>query len=60
MKKITLDITKPYGDRWEMLVAFRNQARSEGWDERDITRVTNKALSRDNDHLLQTIMQYTN
>lgn len=58
-KKVTLDLTELDGNAFALIGAFCRQARREGWMKEDIDYVTAEMRNGDYDHLLQTLMKYT-
>jgi hypothetical protein len=58
-KKVELELVGLDGNAFSILGAFRNAARRQGWSTQEIEEVTTEAMSGDYDHLLQTMIQYT-
>lgn len=46
------------GNAFNLMRAFAQQVRRDGWDEADIDMVINEAMSGDYDHLLTTLATY--
>jgi len=58
-KKVDLDLADLDGNAFMLIGAWRKQARREGWSAEEIDQVIDEAESGDYDHLLQTLMKYT-
>lgn len=58
MDKPKLKLTDEDGNAIVILARARKTARRAGWTSEKIEEFTNKAKSRDYDHLLQTVMIY--
>ena len=59
MIPIQLDLTQINGNAFAILPAFRKAAKSQGRSQAEIDLVLADARSGDYDHLLATIMRYT-
>ena len=59
MKKVKLDLCGIDGNAFAILGKFARQAKRQGWSQDEIQAVFDEAQSGDYDHLLQTIMKYT-
>lgn len=59
-KKVDLELLGTDGNAFMVLGAFSRQAKKEGWTAEEISKITNEATKGDYDHLLQTILSYTN
>jgi len=55
MKTVNLSLVGVNGNAFALLGAFAKQARKEKWSDEEIQKVTNKALSKDYDHLLRVL-----
>ena len=55
-KKVNLDLVGLDGNAFALMSAFRSQAKKEGWSSDEIKEVTDKCMSGNYDHLLQTLM----
>lgn len=49
----------PAGNAFNLLGHFQRAAREQGWTEREIKDVIDKATSADYEHLLQTLIKHT-
>jgi len=58
-KKVDLDLLGLDGNAFMLIGAWRKQARQERWTSEEIEQVTDEAESGDYDHVLQTLMKYT-
>ena len=58
-KKVDLDLLGLDGNAFMLIGAWRNQARRERWTSEEIEQVTEEAKSGDYDHLVLTLMKYT-
>lgn len=58
-KKVKLDLTGVDGNAYVIMGAFKKQAQKEGWTEQEIEVILEEAKSKDYDHLLATILQYS-
>ena len=59
-KKVDLELVGVDGNAFNVVGVFRRQARKEGWEEAEIGKVTEEAMSGDYNHLLATILLHTN
>lgn len=57
--KVSLTLEGRDGNAFALLGAFQRQARLERWDKDEISAVITEATSGDYDHLLQTLIRYT-
>lgn len=57
-KKVKLELIGMDGNAFNLLGAFRRQAKREGWSDKEIKEVTDEAESGDYDHLLFTLGEY--
>ena len=57
--KIKFDIANSDGNAFALIGGWKRAARREGWSEDDIEAVIAEAMSDDYDHLVQTIMGYS-
>lgn len=60
MKKVNLELVGLDGNAFALMGAFSRQARKENWEKDEIDAVLAECMSGDNDHLLQTLIKYTN
>ena len=58
-KKIELELVGLDGNAFSLLGAFSRQAKKEDWTQEEIKQVIAEASSGDYNHLLQTLIQYT-
>ena len=58
-KKIKLSLVGVDGNAFAVLGVFRNRAEREQWTKEEIDSVIKEAMSKDYDHLLQTIIAHT-
>lgn len=58
-KKVELDLVSINGNAFAVMGAFSKAARRQGWTPEEIKVVMDEAQSGDYDHLLQTIISYT-
>lgn len=58
-KKVKMSLVGIDGNAYAILGAFQKNARSQGWTKTEIEIVIKKAIEKDYDHLLQTIIKYT-
>ena len=58
-KKVKLELVGQDGNAFFLLGAFSKAARSQGWDKEEIAKVMKECMSGDYDHLLQTLLNYT-
>jgi len=56
---VNLDLAGVDGNAFSIMGAFSKQARREGWSKEEIDKVIAEATAGDYDHLLQTIISYT-
>lgn len=59
-KTVDLNLVGLDGNAFNLLGQFQKQAKREGWTTDEIKLVMDEAQSGDYDHLLQTLMNYTN
>lgn len=57
--KVQFDIANCDGNAFALIGGWKRAARREGWSEDDIKGVIVEATSGDYDHLVQTIMGYS-
>ena len=58
-KKITLELVGLDGNAFAVMGAWQRQAKREKWSQEDIDIVLEDAMSGDYNHLLATIMAYS-
>lgn len=58
-EKVQFDIANSDGNAFALIGGWKRAARREGWSEDDIEAVLVEAMSGDYDHLVQTIMGYS-
>ncbi len=58
-KTIELSLNGMDGNAFMILGAFTRQAKKEDWTQEEIDQVITEAKSSDYDHLVQTIIKYT-
>lgn len=58
-KKVKLQLVGLDGNAFSIIGTWKTAARKQGWKHEEIELVLNDAMSSDNNHLLQTIMKYT-
>lgn len=58
-EKVQFDIANSDGNAFALIGGWKRAARREGWSEDDIEAVLVEATSGDYDHLVQTIMGYS-
>ena len=58
-KKVKLELVGLDGNAFCLMSAFQRQARKEGWTQEEISFVLNECKAGDYDHLLQTLLKYT-
>lgn len=58
-EKVQFDIANCDGNAFALIDGWKRAARREGWSEDDIEAVIVEAMSGDYDHLVQTIMGYS-
>lgn len=58
-EKVQFDIANSDGNAFALIGGWRRAARNQGWSEDDIEAVLAEAKSGDYDHLVQTIMGYS-
>ena len=56
---VNLDLAGVDGNAFSIMGAFSKQARRAGWSKEAIDKVIAEATAGDYDHLLQTIISYT-
>jgi len=59
-KKIELDLSELDGNAFSLMGAFQKQARREEWTQEEISFVLDECKTGDYDHLVQTLIKYTN
>lgn len=57
--KIEFDLVGQDGNPIALVGAWARAARHQGWSDEDIDAVRAEALSSDYDHVIQTIMEYS-
>lgn len=57
-KKVKLQLVGLDGNDFAILGAFQKQTKKEGWAKDEISKVVNKAMEGDYNHLLSTIMTH--
>lgn len=58
-KKVRMRLVGKDGNAFFLLGAFTQAARRQKWTEAEIKQVCDEAMSGDYDHLLQTLMRFT-
>lgn len=58
-EKVQFDIANSDDNAFALIGGWKRAARREGWSEDDIEAVLAEAMSGDYDHLVQTIMGYS-
>ena len=58
-EKVQFDIANSDGNAFALIGGWKRAARREGWSEDEIETVIADAMSGDYDHLVQTIMEYS-
>lgn len=58
-KKVKLQLVGLDGNAFYIMGTWKNAARRQGWNHEEIELVLNDAMSGDYNHLLQTIVKYT-
>lgn len=58
-RRVKFDLESVDGNAYNILGGWRRAARKQGWEDEEIDMVTNLAKSGNYDHLLQTIMRYS-
>lgn len=58
-EKVQFDIANSDGNDFALIGGWKRAARREGWSEDEIETVIADAMSGDYDHLVQTIMGYS-
>ena len=58
-EKVQFDIANSDGNAFALIGGWKRAARREGWPEDKIDAVIAEAKSGDYDHLVQTIMEYS-
>lgn len=56
-KKVALQLVGLDGNAFSLMGAFQQQARKEGWSQREIKSVIDECMSGDYDHLLATLAE---
>jgi len=59
-KKISLDLMDLDGNAFNLMGAFRKQAKKENWTNEEIDEVLNECQKGDYNHLLNTLLTHTN
>jgi len=59
-KKINLDLEGLDGNAFALMGAFQKQARKEDWTPEEIKGILDECKKGDYNHLLQTLIKYTN
>ena len=59
MDKVRLNLVGLDGNAFALLGAFSRAAREQGWDGAAVKAVLDEASAGDYDHLLQTLIKYT-
>ena len=59
-KTVDLNLNGMDGNAYVIMAAFSKQAKREGWTQEEIDHVLTEAKTSDYDHLLQTLIHYTN
>lgn len=60
MKTVTLNLEGLESNAFALISTWRRQAKREGWTPAEIAQVTAEAQAGDYDHLLRTLIRYTN
>lgn len=58
-KKIKLELVGLDGNAFSLMGAFSREARRQGWTKEEIDTVLTECTAGDYDHLLQTLISYT-
>lgn len=58
-EKVQFDIANSDGNAFALIHGWKRAARNQDWSEDDIEAVIVEAMSGDYDHLVQTIMGYS-
>ena len=58
-KKVRFDLTRVNGNAFMLLGTFQKLARNDNWTKEEINFVKNEAMSGNYDHLVQTLLKYT-
>ena len=58
-KRVRLTLVGRNGNAFALLGAFTNAAKKEGWTAEEIETVTSEAMSGDYNHLVATLMNYS-
>lgn len=58
-EKVQFDIANSDGNAFALIGGWKRAARREGWSEDEIDAVITDAMLGDYDHLVQTIMEYS-
>ena len=58
-EKVQFDIANSNGNAFALIGGWKRAARRESWSEDEIETVIAEAMSGDYDHLVQTIMGYS-
>jgi len=59
MKRVILELEGLDGNAFSILGAFRSAARRQGWAREEIDSAVAEAMSGDYNHLLMTMIKYT-
>jgi hypothetical protein len=57
--KVVLDLVGIDGNAFSVLGAFKRAAKNQGWTREEIDSVQKEAMAGDYNHLLATILKYT-
>ena len=58
-KKVAMSLVGLDGNAFSLMGAFSREARKQGWTKEEIDAVMNECMSGDYNHLLSTLMDYT-
>ena len=58
-KKVKLNLVGVDGNAFAILATFAKAAKSQGWNKSEIDAVVKEATTGDYNHLLQTMLKYT-
>lgn len=58
-KKVKLELVGLDGNAWFLMGAFSKAAKEQGWTKEDIAIVMKECMSGDYNHLLQSLLKYT-
>ncbi len=59
MNKVQMQLEGLDGNAFRLLSAFAVNAKRQGWSQQEIEAVKQKAMQGDYDHLLSTLIEYT-